>query len=309
MSLFLAAAAGFLSGKAELAKAKREEERQIREEERLLERQQRLYKFQYDIQRRTQLDTDAEDLAKKVQALVRVAGIDEGSAINTVQFGLYDAVMDAAVKGKLNPVALQARVGNSEATAPTTPPDPTEFMTDAEAAPAAPSLRGTGIFLPDEPEGRSASQIVQDQNTFDRLMTNTLAAILPSGTYEVRTTEGGTHIIGTNRAINVAKAAIVTEAFTAYTKLAADPAVGPVRALKIIQHFILNNGQEITDFTDYDQLVAKLYQPLREQSFNQDIMPRYYVPVQPLAGTTNENAGAEPGNVPTGTWSDGVFNQ
>jgi hypothetical protein len=309
MSLFLAAAAGFLSGKAERSKAKREEERQIREEERLLDRQQKLYQFQYDIQRRTQLDADAEELAKKVKALVRTAGIDEGTAINVVKFGAYDDVFNAAVQGKLNPVGVQAMFGNSEETAPPTPPDPATYRTDTEdAVPAEPRV-APSIFLPDEPEGRSASQIVQDQNTFDRLMTNTLAAILPSGTYEVRTTEAGTHIIGTNRAINVAKSAIVTEAFTAYTKLANDPAVGPIKALNIIQNFILNNGQEITDFTDYDQLVAKLYQPLREQSFNQDIMPRYYVPVQPPAGTTNENAGASPGNVPAGAWRDGVFNQ
>jgi len=306
MSLFLAAAAGFLSGKAELAKAKREEEQQIREEERLLERQQRLYKFQYDIQRRTQLDTDAEDLAKKVKALVRTAGIDEGTAINVVQFGAYDDVFNAAVQGKLNPVGVQAMFGSSEDDAPAAAPDPATYRTDAEA-PAATTRRDTGIFLPDEPEGRSASQIVQDQNSFDRLMTNTLAAILPSGTFEIRTTaDGGTQLFGSDRATNVAKSGIVTEAFTAYTKLAADPAVGPTKALNIILNFILKNGQEITDFKDNDQLEAKLYGPLREQSFNLDIRPRYYVPVPPPVVTQDEDEEAAPGTVPTTNWNSGL---
>ena len=306
MSLFLAAAAGFLSGKAELAKAKREEEQQIREEERLLERQQRLYKFQYDIQRRTQLDTDAEDLANKVKALVRTAGIDEGTAINVVQFGAYDDVFNAAVQGKLNPVGVQAMFGSSEDDAPVAAPDPATYRTDAEAPAAAPR-RDTGIFLPDEAEGRSPSQTVTDFNTFDRAMTNTLASILPSGTFEIRTTaDGGTQLFGSDRATNVAKASIVTEAFRAYTKLAADPEVGPTVALNRVQNFILNNGQEITDFKNYDELVAKLYQPLRELSFNQDVTPRYYVPVPSPVLTQDEDEEAAPGTVPTTNWNSGL---
>jgi hypothetical protein len=305
MSLFLAAAAGFLSGKAERSKAKREEERQIREEERLLDRQQKLYQFQYDIQRRTQLDADAEELAKKVKALVRTAGIDEGTAINVVQFGAYDDVFSAAVQGKLNPVGVQAMFGNSEETAPPTPPDPATYRTDTEdAVPAEPRV-APSIFLPEEAEDRSPSQTVTDFNTFDRSMTNTLASILPSGTFEIRTTaDGGTQLFGSDRATNVAKASIVTEAFRAYVKLAADPEVGPTVALNRVQNFILNAGQEITDFKDYDQLVAKLYQPLRELSFNQDVTPRYYVPVPSPVLTQDEEAA--PGTVPTTNWNSGL---
>lgn len=306
MSLFLAAAAGFLSGKAKLAQEKREEERAAREEERLLDRQKRLYQFQYDIQRRSTLDEEASDLAKRVQALVRTAGIDEGTAINVVQFGAYDDVFNAAVQGKLNPVAVQAMFGNSDDTAPAAMPEPDTYTTDMGEPARRPAVETQGIFMPEEPAGRTASQTVTDMNSFDRSMTNTLSSILPQGTFEIRSTPEGTHIVGSNRATNVAKAGIVTEAFRAYTRLAADPEIGPVVALNRIQNFLLNQGQQISDFSNYDELVAKIYEPLRSLSFGDDVMPRFYVPNSARPTTPEDEETGPAGVVPSGGWNTGV---
>lgn len=291
MSLFLAAAAGFLKGKADIAQQKREEERTVREEERLLERQQKLYKFQYDMQRRTKFDEEAAELAKKVKALVKTAGIDEGTAINVVQYGAYDDVFNGAVEGTLNPVAVQSMFGNSEDTAPTEMPDPSSYRTDG------------GIFKPKAAEGRTASQTVSDFNTFDRAMTSTLASVLPQGTFEIRTTENGTQLFGSDRATNIAKSAIVTEAFKAYARLVNEENIDPTVALARVQTFILNSGQEVTDFTNYDQLVAKLYQPLRTLTFD-DMMPRYFTPTAPTPSSVEEQGPA--GVVPSGGWQSGI---
>jgi hypothetical protein len=78
--------------------------------------------------------------------------------------------------------------------------------------------------------------------------------------------------------------------------------IDPTVALARVQTFILNSGQEVTDFTNYDQLVAKLYQPLRTLTFD-DMMPRYFTPTAPT--TTPSSVGAA-GIVPSGGWQSGV---
>lgn len=301
MTMFLAAAAGFLKGKAELAEAKREEERAVREEERQLDRQMKLYQFQYDIQSRSKRDEEASALAQKVQSLVRVAGIDEGTAINIVQSGAYDAVFKGALEGTINPVAVQSTFGNTEDTAPAQTPDPATYTMPS----ATPVRRGTGIYLPREAEGRTAAQTVTDINSFDRAMTDVLASILPQGTFEIRSTPdgSGTHIISSNRATSNAKAGIVTEAFRAYTSMVEDQGVPPPIALARIRTFVSNQGQEITDFNNYDDLVAKIYEPLRSLMLGEDVVPRYFTPTTSVPSVTPQGPA---GVVPSSGWNTGV---
>ena len=302
MSLFLAAAAGFLSGKAELAKAKREEERQIREEERLLERQQNLYKFQYDIQRRTQLDADAEENAKKVKALLRILPIDEDAAINVVNFGLYDFVMDNALKDKIDPLAVQARLGSSEGRAPPAPPDPAELTVDA-GTPAASSYSGTGFLRTETEDGAT----IENYNSFERSLSSVLQGILPEGSYRVVQAEDGSgfHIFASSQRVAQVKANIVREAWDAYQRLI--PEIGKRLAYVKVNGFLSSAGQQIINFDDPNQLEAFIYRPLQEGTLRISTPAPAASTLPPPGGESQvpiNPAGVIPG---VGAWNPSAF--
>lgn len=307
MSLFLAAAAGFLSGKAKLAQEKREEERSAREEERLLDRQKRLYQFQYDIQRRSTLDEEAGELSKRVQALVRTAGIDEGTAINVVQFGAYDDVFNAAVQGKLNPVAVQAMFGNSDDTAPAAMPEPDTYTTEMAEPARRPAVEPQGIFLPESPQAPTSSQVLDEARKFDSIVAPIVANMFPQETFsQIFSNEGSVFLRSGNTAALSTANRIRLAAKEAYDKLKVDPDVGPQVALHRIANFINTTIPRVTSRgLDVNEVEALILLPLQELTFRPLFIQGPVLPPPSIAPTPEAPvAGAGPEDI---SWRDNIF--
>ena len=171
MSLFLAAAAGFLSGKAEQVKAKREEERQIREEERLFDRQRKMYELQLDYESRTNEKKRLDDMAQKVAILVGRTGLPAEVATNVVLSGVFDSVFDAALKGELDYDGTIKTFGDR----------PVEGA-DATAVPRT----DQGIFRKPQDE-LDFGGAPRDYGAITNQINATLANVLPSDIIESRT--------------------------------------------------------------------------------------------------------------------------
>lgn len=255
MSLFLAAAAGFLSGKAKLAQEKREEERAAREEERLLDRQKRLYQFQYDIQRRSTLDEEASDLANKVRILVTTAGMDANLAAAVVENDGYEEVQDAIKKGRLNMIAVEQIYGR--------------FVTSPSTTSRDESQTPQSILSPEAPEKLTSSQYLEEARKFDLLITPIIANMFPDETFSSIQTNDGTVFLRSGNTVATTTANRIRHAAKeAYNKLKDDPSVGPERAYHKIANFINNTIPRVTSRgLDQNEVEALILLPLQELTF------------------------------------------
>lgn len=246
MSLFLAAAAGFLSGKAERAKEKREEERVIREEEREIERQKRLYEFKYDYEARAKQNDRATEMAKQVVTLLRISGgqISEEAAVNMVSSGMFDAIRDAAAKGELNYTRAEAVFGGDE--------DVTEVDVDSLMAPS-------GIFITKEDKSGDPA----DFNTFAKSMQGTISSLFPEGIITFKTTSTGevfpffqvtANAQGTK--ISTMYENLLTRSFELYDTLY--PAMGPRAALVTVKDYLLKSPFDVNNEDSFNALVDGL---------------------------------------------------
>jgi len=290
MTIFLAAAAGLLKGKAERREAQREEERKIKEEERQLDRQMKLYQFQYDIQSRSKRDEEASKLADKVRILVTTGGIDADLATAVVQNDGYDEVQDAIKKGRLNMIALEEKYGGG--ITPTT----------TREQPWTPA----SILLPETPAAPTSSQVLEEARKFDNFVAPIVANMFPQETFsQIFSNDGSVFFRSGNTAALSTANRIRLAAKEAYDKLKVDPDVGPQVALHRIANFINATIPRVTSRgLDVNEVEALILLPLQELTFRPLFLQGPMLPPPSIAPTPEAPvAGAGPND----SWRDNLF--
>jgi hypothetical protein len=283
MSLFLAAAAGFLSGKAEQVKAKREEERQIREEERLFDRQRKMYELQLDYESRTNEKKRLDDMAQKVAILVGRTGLPAEVATNVVLSGVFDSVFDAALKGELDYDGTIKIFGDS----------PVEGA-DATAVPRT----DQGIFRRPQDE-LDFGGAPRDYGAIINQINATLANVLPSDIIESRTDEitGQTSLIIKNSQLKPYVEMVRQAASKAYGDMVAqnqDSRIAFRKVLDFLSQTAAYTSQNQLNYTDPGTWEAFFIEPLNNLSLTIPAAP----PPPPAARQISPPVGAG-ANVPT----------